>query len=76
MKKGVVQKRSSYLSLRTVPLGPGRAVTIRGYDTSGKFVCRLGISSAGISLYSGGKGQKRVCDVTWERLVQILSREG
>jgi hypothetical protein len=75
MKKRAKQKRSADLSLRTVPLGPGYAVVIRGYDPEGKFVCRLTISSAGLAVASGDKGNKHLCNVTWERLVEILSHE-
>jgi hypothetical protein len=67
-------KRSSYLHMRdSVSLGKGRAVTIWGYDPSGKFVCRLEISNAGVAVFSGEKGGKRLCNLTWEGLVNTLS---
>ena len=68
------KRRSSSLFMRDqVYLGKGRAVTIRGYDTDGKFVCRLEISSAGLAVIAGGKGGKTLCNLTWERLVAKLS---
>jgi hypothetical protein len=68
-------KRSSYLSIRdSVSLGKGDAVTIWGHDTEGRFVCRLELSNAGVAVYSGAKGQKRLCNLTWEGLVDTLSK--
>ena len=68
-------KRSSYLYLRdSVSLGKGRAVTIWGYDTSGKFVCRLEVSNAGVAVFSGEKGGKRLCNLTWEGFVNTLAQ--
>jgi hypothetical protein len=67
-------KRSSSLYMRDeVYLGKGPAVIIRGYDTSGKFVCRLAVSNAGVAVYSGGRGQKFLGDLTWEQLADKLS---
>src|SRR5262245_117511 len=68
-------KRRSYLSLRDpVSLGKGRSVTIWGYDASGNFVCRLEISNAGVDVYSGEKGGKCLCKLTWEGLVNTLAK--
>jgi hypothetical protein len=47
---------------------------IWGYDKEEKFVCRLEINAAGIAVFSGEKGGKKLCDLNWERLVQKLSR--
>jgi hypothetical protein len=68
-------KRSSSLLVRdSIPLGKGPAVMVRGYDPSGKFVCRLEISNAGIAVFAGEKGKKPLRNVTWERLVEDLSK--
>lgn len=48
-------------------------LTIRGYSKSGKFVCRLEISGAGVKMHAGGKGGKWICNLTWEGLVANLS---
>ncbi len=67
-------KRSSSLRIRdNVYLGKGRAVTIRGYDTAGKFVYRLEISNAGVDVFAGGKGGKNIGGWTWEGLVEKLA---
>ena len=67
-------KRSSYLQMRdSVSLGKGDAVTIWGHDPDGKFVCRLEISNAGVAVYSGEKGKKKLCNLTWEGLVNQLA---
>jgi len=58
------KRRSSYLNVRDATLGKGRAVTIWGHGLSGEFVCRLEVSSAGVDVYSGAKGQKLVCKLT------------
>jgi len=68
-------KRSSYLSLRDpVNLRKGRAVKIWGYDPDGRFACRLEISAAGIEVYAGEKGGKKLYAVNWERLVEDLNK--
>ena len=70
--KSRVKKRSSYVSLRDLPLGK-RPIKIWGYDQSDKFVCRLEINAAGVAVFSGEKGGKMLCNVSWERLVKKLS---
>jgi hypothetical protein len=67
--------RSSYLAVRpTIELSK-KPIIVWGYDPAGKFVCRLEINSAGIAVYAGEKGGKKLRNVTWERLVQDLSDE-
>jgi hypothetical protein len=39
---------------------------------SGKFVCRLEISNAGIAIYGGDLGRTKLGDATWEELVKLL----
>lgn len=66
-------KRSSYFQVRdSVSLGKGAAVTIWGYDPDGNFVCRVELSNAGAAVYSGVKGKKLLCNLTWEKLVEKL----
>lgn len=68
-------KRSATLEIRDPQfLGIGRAVIIRGYDPSGKFVCRLEISNAGLEVFTGEKGGKCLCKLTWEGLVNTLNK--
>jgi hypothetical protein len=56
-----------------VYLGKGKALTIRGYDPDGNFVCRLEVSNAGVTVFSGARGAKRLCNLTWEALVKRLA---
>jgi hypothetical protein len=66
-------KRSSYLKYdETVELGK-RGLTIWAYGKSRKFVCRLEINAAGIEVFSGTKGRRRIANASWERLVERLS---
>jgi hypothetical protein len=70
------QKSTSYLKHSgTVPLGKGPAVKVWGYDPSEDFVCRLEINSAGIAVYSGEKGGKKLCDHSWRGLVKRLTKQ-
>ena len=64
-------KRSSYISMRSLSLGKGKAVKIWGYDPTGdsSVVC---ISAAGIEVYSGERGGKQLCSLVWEGLVKKL----
>jgi hypothetical protein len=69
-------KRSSYLRYDEI-IGLGkRGLTVWGYDKEQKFVCRVEINAAGLALYSGTKGKKRIANVGWETLVQKLSKRG
>jgi hypothetical protein len=53
----MAKRRSASLDVhQQVELGPGQGVSIVGYDTEGSFVCRLWITSAGIAVYAGPKG--------------------
>ena len=69
-------KRSSYLQNNDYqPLGV-KPVKVWGYDKKGKFVCRVEINGAGVAVYGGTKGQKRVADLTWEGFVKRLAPAG
>jgi hypothetical protein len=70
----MAKRRSATLEVdKKVELGPGHGVSIVGYDREGSFVCRLWITSAGIAVYAGPKGNKTLCNDVWERFVQRLS---
>lgn len=65
-------KRSSYLRYDEVtPLGK-KGLKIWAYDPKEKFVCRLEFNGAGIAVFSGTKGGKRVANLSWERFVKKL----
>lgn len=67
-------KRSSYLQYdELLPLGK-RGLTIWGYDKNEQFVCRLEINAAGLALFSGTKGKKRIANASWETLVEKFSK--
>ena len=68
------KRRSSYVATPTVEL-PNAPVYVWGYNTAGDFVCRMEINAAGVALYSGTKGKKKLCNVTWERLVAKLTAD-
>ena len=57
-----------------IDLGMGPSVRIWGYGKKGKFVCRVELNSAGLALFSGTKGRKRIANVTWETLVERLKK--
>ena len=68
-----MKRRSSYLKHdEEIELGV-RGLTVWGYSGNGKFVCRLWVNSAGVAVYSGTKGKRRIANVTWEGLVFKLS---
>jgi hypothetical protein len=46
-----------------------------GVRRTGDFVCRVEINAAGLAVYGGTKGGKRIADVSWERLVHKLSAQ-
>jgi hypothetical protein len=69
------RRRSSYLSVPQTITLEKKPITIWGYDQRENFVCRLEINGAGIAIYSGTKGGKQLRNVTWERLVQDLTKE-
>jgi len=65
------RNRSSYLSARDIKL-PIRPVKIWGYSKSQNFVCRLEINAAGIAVFTGEKGGRKLCNDSWERFVKRL----
>lgn len=67
-------KRSSYLRYDEIVSLGKRGLTIWGYDKTEMFVCRVEINAAGLALYSGTKGKKRIANVAWETLVEKLSK--
>jgi hypothetical protein len=56
-------------------LGVGPTVDVRGYNYNkrGKFVCRVELNTAGLAVYTGTKGLKRIANVTCEKLVERLT---
>jgi len=64
-------KRSSFLSARDLRLGK-RPIKIWGYDKSDRFVCRLELNAAGLAVYCGQRGGRKLCDLSWEKLVAKL----
>ena len=68
-----MRRRSSYLK-HDVEMQLGvKGLTVWGYSLKGRFVCRLWVNSAGVAVYSGTKGKKRIANVTWEGLVKKLA---
>ena len=56
------------------PIKLARApITVRGFDTSGKFVCRLEINGAGVDVFAGEKGGKLICRLNWEGFLDALT---
>lgn len=69
-------KRASYLKHdEEVPLGK-RGLMVWGYGRRKQFVCRLEINAAGVAVYTGTKGRKKLANVSWERFVERLSLDG
>ena len=69
--KTETRKRSSYLSAHDIQIGK-KPITIWGYSKTEKFVCRLEINAAGLTVYAGGRGGKWLGDFSWEELVDKL----
>jgi hypothetical protein len=68
-----IKKRSATLQIQNIHLGNG-AITVKGCDQLGKFVCRLEINAAGLRAYSGKYGRKKLGDWYWHGLVQQLEK--
>jgi hypothetical protein len=49
-------------------------VRVWGYDKEGKYVCRVEVNAAGLAVYTGSKGLKRVANATWEQLVERIKK--
>ena len=67
-------KRFSSMQYRGyIELGVGPSVVVWGYGRKGKFVCRVELNAAGIAVFTGTKGRKKIANVTWEKLVDRLT---
>ena len=66
MKQRSYLKYSGYVELGI------KSAYVWGYGKNGKFVCRVEINRAGIAVYSGKKGTKRLGNMSWEGLVKRL----
>ena len=66
-----MKRRRAYVTVpeATLDIAP---VVIMGYGKRKNFTCRLEINRAGIAVYTGTYGNKRLCDVSWERFVEKL----
>jgi hypothetical protein len=65
------RRRTSFISAKDLPLS-NKALRIWGYSKDEKFVCRLEVNSAGVAVFAGEKGKTKICDVSWETLVEKL----
>lgn len=68
-------KRSSYLQYTAVQPLSVKPLRVWAYDKKGRFVCRVEVNGAGLAVYGGKKGTRRVADVTWEKLVDRLAKK-
>jgi len=71
--KNDYQMRQSYLSAHSIEIGK-RPIYVWGYSKSGEFVCRWEINAAGIAVFAGKKGRKKLEDLSWERLVRHFEK--
>jgi hypothetical protein len=72
MAKKKQKRRSATLEV-PVPVELARTpITIRGYDLNKRFVCSLTISGAGVLVHAGEKGNRFICNLTWEGFVERL----
>jgi hypothetical protein len=69
-----VKRSSTMQNPGRVDLGVGPSVSVRGYNKKGKFVCRVEPNTAGLALYAGTRGGKRIANVNWEQLVERLKK--
>lgn len=69
-------KRSSTMQYPgRIDLGVGPSVDVRGYNKKGKFVCRVELNTAGLAVYTGSRGLKKIANVNWEQLVERLTKK-
>lgn len=67
-------KRSSYMKYEEyIELGV-KPVRLWAYSKTGKFVCRVELNSAGVAIFSGVTGKKRLADVSWEGFIKQLKK--
>lgn len=65
-------KRSSYLHYSAISELGSKPLRVWGYDKRGRFVCPVEINGAGLAVYVGKKGKKRLGDMNWDTLVKRL----
>jgi hypothetical protein len=68
-------KRSSYMQYREYTELGVAPLKVWGYGKKGKYVCRVELNSAGLAVYTGTKGLKRIANVTWEQLVERIKKK-
>ena len=74
LKRTAVMQYTGEIELSTKPLkiwGYGKKGATR--NRVGEYVYRLEINSAGIAVYAGKKGLKRVANLSWEDFVARLT---
>jgi hypothetical protein len=47
-------------------------LSCRGYGKNGRFVCRLDINAAGVDVYAGPTGKRKIISLSWEKFVKHL----
>lgn len=68
-------KRSSYLKYDEIIQLGKRGLKVWGYGKRQRFICRVEINAAGVAVYTGPKGRKKLANVSWEKLVELLSKK-
>ena len=69
-----MKRTASFRFKSEVELGHA-PIIVWGYGRSGKFVCRVEVNSAGLAVYSGGTGNKKLADASWEKLTKLLAKK-
>jgi hypothetical protein len=71
-----MRRRSACMDFNgEIPLGKGKKeCVVYGRGRTGKLVCRVEISAAGMALYAGETGRKLIKDLSWERLVKQFKK--
>lgn len=70
-----MKRRFGYLKLHEEVTLNLRGLTVWAYRRSGKHLGRVEINRAGLAAFTGRKGNRRLGNMSWERLFERLDKK-
>ena len=70
----MAKRSQGYLQLHETVELTLRGITVWAYTKRGKFLGRVEVNRAGIAVATGKKGNKKLGNLSWEKLFEVLEK--
>lgn len=70
----MAKRSQGYLQIHETVELTLRGLTVWAYTKRGKFLGRVEVNRAGLSVSAGKKGNKLLGNLSWEKLIEVLEK--